>query len=757
MPDPDLTAAELAASEEATKRIAECARRRGSVLDLSGLGLTRLPGRIGQLAKLTELDLSHNLLAELPPELCQLPQLTKLDLSHNPLAVLAPELGQLVNLAVLDLSHLPLAALPPELGQLVNLTRLDLCHSQLRALPPEICQLAKLTRLYLTHTPLESLPPEMGSLASLTRCFLSHNRLTALPATLGQLANLTRLDLSQNRLESLPPELGQLAKLTVLDLSENRLTTLPPEVGGLARLTVLSLLANRLTALPDSLRELAGLESLLLHDNPELQLQPSVLGADPRLAETPSNTPPRAATAKSILEFYFARLTGKTRPLNEVKLLLLGRAGAGKTSIMQALRDLPFRDREDSTPGIALGDWLLDGGPDGPVAVHGWDFSGQPLTHVLHPVFFSGRSLYVLVLSGRDHREAEDADYWLRLIQRHGADGHGQLPPVIVALTQWNVPGARPELDRAALRACYPFIRCFVEMDCKAKKGVPVLKAALARELERMPWVREPFPEEWHAVHRALATAKPLLTNAEYRELCETLGVTDAGQQDYLAEALHQLGTALNFRHAFPLHEAAVWQPEWLTKHLYALLHRAEKLAGVLTAAEVALVLYSESDPAMHAHLLRFLVGCGLARPFEAKAGAGWLVPDFLPSAAPAALADFQDAKGAFHFRYTYPAPPEGVALQLALRRFDHIEELRDQKQLWQSGLVIHRKDARALVRELPLAQQVELTVLGPHQARIDLADLCRAELREIHAACPAPAPIEEARRKGQWAPTSDL
>ena len=757
MPDPDLTAAEQAACEEALKRIAECARRRGSALDLSGLGLTRLPARITQLAKLTELDLSHNLLATLPPELGQLPGLTKLDLSHNPLAALPPEIGQLTSLAVLDLSHLPLAALPAEIGQLTGLTRLDLCHSQLRSLPAEIGQLAKLTRLYLTHTPLESLPPEMGGLTGLTRCYLSHNRLTTLPAELGQLANLTRLDLSQNRLESLPPELGQLAKLTVLDLAQNRLETLPPELGGLERLTVLSLMANRLTVLPESLRELAGLESLLLHDNPELQLQPSVLGTDPRLTEQPPHAPPRAATAKSILEFYFARLTGKTRPLNEVKLLLVGRAGAGKTSILQALRDLPFREREDSTPGIALGDWVLEGCQDGPVTVHSWDFSGQDLTHVLHPIFFSGRSLYLLVLSGRDRREREDADYWLRLIATHGTDGHGQLPPVIVALTQWNVPGARPELDRGALRERYPFIRGFVEMDCKVKKGVSILKTALARELERMPWVREPFPEEWHAVHRALATAAPFLTDADYRELCEAQGVTDQGQQDYLAETLHQLGTALNFRHDPRLHEAATWQPEWLTKHLYALLHRAEKLVGVLTAAEVALVLYSEPDPAMRAHLLQFLVGCGLAHPFEAKSGEGWLVPRFLPPAAPAALADFQDAKGAFHFRYTYPAAPDGVALRLALRRFDHIEEVRDQKHLWQGGLVIHRKDARALIRELPQDRQLELTVLGPHQSRIDLADLCRAELREIHATTPGPAPIEEARRRGEWVPTPDV
>jgi Leucine-rich repeat (LRR) protein len=83
-----MTAAEHEACEEAMKRIGECVRRRGTVLDLSQLNLTRLPLKIVQLAKLTELDLSHNLLAELPAELCQLPGLARLDLSNNPLRVL---------------------------------------------------------------------------------------------------------------------------------------------------------------------------------------------------------------------------------------------------------------------------------------------------------------------------------------------------------------------------------------------------------------------------------------------------------------------------------------------------------------------------------------------------------------------------------------------------------------------------------------------------------------------------------------------
>ena len=376
---------------------------------------------------------------------------------------------------------------------------------------------------------------------------------------------------------------------------------------------------------------------------------PSVLGADPRKSQEA-----HPATPKSILDFYFARLTGRTQPLNEARLVLLGRSGAGKTSVVQALRDLPFHEREAGTTGVALCDWTLDGCQGPPVTVHVWDFSGQEITHVLHPFFFSSRSLYVVVLAGRDHREHEDAEYWLRMIEAHGADEQGQVPPVIVAMNQWNVPGRRPDVDRTALRERYPFIRGFVEMDCKAKKGVPALRAALAREVERMPWVREPFPEEWNAVRRALTDSgvpHAHLTLDAYRELCLEHGVTDEGQQDYLAEILHHLGVALNYQNDPRLHEAAVLHPEWLTKNLYALLPQAEKLAGELRLADVETILHAEKDEVSRAYLMYLMERLAIARALPDAPGGAWLVPRALPAATPAGIAEFRDAADAVRVR----------------------------------------------------------------------------------------------------------
>jgi len=98
-------------------------------------------------------------------------------------------------------------------------------------------------------------------------------------------------------------------------------------------------------------------------------------------------------------------------------LILVGRGGAGKTSLVRALRGESFRDDEGSTPGIALCDWVMDGCKKDPVTAHVWDFAGQVITHALHQFFFSIRCIYVVVLTGRENSERDDAEYWLRLIK----------------------------------------------------------------------------------------------------------------------------------------------------------------------------------------------------------------------------------------------------------------------------------------------------------------------------------------------------
>ena len=123
---------------EVLRRIEQAARNEVEKLDLSGIRLTGLPSKIGQLINLKVLFLYNNSLSSLPPEIGKLANLTILSLYNNSLSSLPPEIGQLDNLTLLHLDNNSLSSLPPEIGQLANLTLLHLDNNSLSSLPPEI-------------------------------------------------------------------------------------------------------------------------------------------------------------------------------------------------------------------------------------------------------------------------------------------------------------------------------------------------------------------------------------------------------------------------------------------------------------------------------------------------------------------------------------------------------------------------------------------------------------------------------------------
>ena len=406
----------------------------------------------------------------------------------------------------------------------------------------------------------------------------------------------------------------------------------------------------------------------------------------------------------------------------------------------------------ESTSGIALCDWQMRGYKGDSVTAHKWDFAGQVITHSLHQFFFSERSVYVLVLTGRENSEREDAEYWLRLIRAFSTDETGEGAPVIVALNKWDEPGCRPKLDREALRERFPFIRAFVETDCQTDRGIAKLDAALCREVRRLRWVRESFPEGWDAVRRALTVdpkKRAHLSFAEFRALCARHGVEDARQQDSLAAVLHRLGTALNYRNDPRLREATVLLPTWLTKNVYALVRRAEKRDGSLSRAEIDGVLKAEKEPAMRDYLVRLMERFEIAYPAKPEGGP-WLVPQALPDTQPKGMEVFRDAPDATRLRYTYEALPAGLVSRAIVRLHELIEGAPERPKQWANGAVLAREGARALLRGESL-NRVTVTVIGPEDARRQLAGLCQTELRAIHADIPGLDPTEETFAKGVW------
>ena len=367
--------------------------------------------------------MESNVIGDLITE-AQRNKVTALNLSFKSLTSLPPEISKLRNLTELDISRNQLTSLPPEISELKNLIELDISENQLTSLPPEISELKNLTKLNIYDNQLASLPPEISELKNLTELHISRNQLTSLPPEISELQNLTELQVSRNQLTSLPPEISKSKNLTTFDISRNQLTSLPPEI---------------------------------LELDLEIEWEDKWKFRAIYLPDNPFENPPVEIVKKSreAVLTYFKSLEGEKRPLNEVKVLLVGDGGAGKTSLVKRLIGEEFDGNEYQTQGINIKEWRFkdkdkDKDKDKEIKVNFWDFGGQEIMHATHQFFLSKRSLYILVL---DSRRDEKAEYWLKHIRSFGGDS-----PVLVVLNRFD-ENPSFELNRNFLQEKYPSIK----------------------------------------------------------------------------------------------------------------------------------------------------------------------------------------------------------------------------------------------------------------------------------------------------------
>ena len=208
-------------------------------------------------------------------------------------------------------------------------------------------------------------------------------------------------------MQKVPESIEQASYIQLLNLSGNNLTSLPERIGQLSNLVELNLSSNDLTDLPMSLLQLPYLTRIDLRGNANLGLQPELLSAH----LTRESGKKGGYSAKDLLSYYFSTRDG--RPLNEAKLILVGRGGAGKSSLVDRLLSGKFDSHKPATEGITISHWKISLANHEIVRFNIWDFGGQEIMHATHQFFLTERSLYFRCLA--DVRKCQsDAEYWLK-------------------------------------------------------------------------------------------------------------------------------------------------------------------------------------------------------------------------------------------------------------------------------------------------------------------------------------------------------
>lgn len=701
-----------------------------NTLDLSWTRLKQIPTLIEPLTHLTRLCLSGNLLTGLPESFGQLTGLQHLDLSRNQFTKSPKIIRQLTELLDLDLSNNRLLELSESVGRLVKLQRLDLFSNCLTALPETIRLLTQLLDLYLSNNKLTDLPENIGQLARLRRLEACFNRLTKLPSSFSQLIGLQILYISNNRLKELPDSIGQLINLRQLDFSHNQLKTIPESIGQMVQLKGLNLSSNQLTILPNTIENLTHLERLDLSNNQLTELPP-VLSKLPKLkwldvyGNKALDLPAEiisSGNSSEILEYYF-RIRSARRPLNEAKLILVGRGAVGKTSIVNRLVSNQFEPNEKKTDGINITEWKLHlKGQE--IRLNVWDFGGQEIMHATHQFFLTQRSLYLVVLNGREGGEDADVEYWLKLIESFGGES-----PVIVVL---NKIKEHPfDVNRRALQQKYPSVRSLIKTDCEDGTGLKDLHEAIEREINNLDHLRDAFPASWFDIKDQLAGMKKnYLTYEEYRHFCREHGEPDQLAQETLANYLHNLGIVLNYKEDPRLHDTHVLNPHWVTSGIYKILNstRLEEQRGEIHLQQLPEILAAEDYPA---GMRRFIFD--LMKKFELcfsfpDDDTHYLIPELLDKQEPEEVTEFKP-KECLNFQYHYLILPDGLLARFIVRT----HRLSEGLPRWRTGVILEFEGNRALIKADLQDRKIFISVNGRHSSRRRLLAIIRADFEHIH------------------------
>jgi len=550
--------------EEARRRCVHVARDSGANLDLSGLGLSRLPPEILQCSKVQSLVLRNNALLVFPQQLCNFGALTNLELAGNPLDWLPPAIVGLRRLTRLDIGDTRIPVLPASLTRLHGLRDLiiggrDLADigilrdlGGLRSLAicglyagcylPPLQRHPELESLQISAAGLKEVPTWVYALPKLRALVLDNNGLESIPANISKVATLEFLDISDNDLQDLPLALGTLPQLVKLELAGNGLGLFPPEIVSQGGTAVLAYLRDQY----------------------------------------------RSGTRQWVS-----------------KLLVVGEGGVGKTSLLRRLRGEEHDPRESTTHGIAIR-YLEMPHPTEPsvtMELKSWDFGGQQIYHATHQFFLTNRSLFLLVWNARLGHEQGRLYYWLDTIRARAPES-----PVLLVAT--HVDERSADLPLADIRARYPQILEHYIVSNKTNNGIGELREAIRSHAAKLPLMGERWPSTWLDAANAIRAMVKKQTHVTPQKLWAAMRENGINEDRHpiLAAWLHELGDILFFQDNPELEKIVLLDPHWATEAISRVLECSEVIEerGIFTRKAMN-KLWSDIDLNLRDYLLRLM------------------------------------------------------------------------------------------------------------------------------------------------------
>ncbi len=398
-------------------------------LNAQQTNISTLPAEIAFCQELEELLMWGNVIESLPETLKELPNLKKLAINYRSFATMVV-MENLLKKGQIQSEHIP-----PVLFEMSCLHVLDLEGTKINSLP-DVC-IAKLTEFYINKNYFMKIPQMIFGIDTLVVLDISDNMITTIPDEIEKLTGLITFRANNNNFETIPTTIGSLQNLVELAMGGNALRMIPNQVGQLKNLKTLILDRNEIQSIPDSLIQLTQLETLDLTGN-QIKALPIKLYKMTGLKaahsyqkfhkyglwlhKNPLITPPQEVwqteNPEQIYRYLKKLQIKQTENLQRQKLILLGEAQCGKTSLTQTM----VTGKSNMTSGIQESTRVIDytiWTTENDVEFMLMDMGGHDVYQMLHPMFMDKKALFLIVYDHRLYRPENHQDHigkWIELV-----------------------------------------------------------------------------------------------------------------------------------------------------------------------------------------------------------------------------------------------------------------------------------------------------------------------------------------------------
>lgn len=575
------------------------------------------------------------------------------------------------------------------------------------------CKAQKAISLDLSNRYLFKVPSSICELVHLEILDLSSNELTHLPKEIVNLKNLEIINLQGNKFKSFPPGLKRLKKLRKIYFADNSISDLPEGLDVLDNLEVMDFMKNNIKTIPYELIKLNKLKIGNFHSNPIENVPKEIVLRD-------------IDGIKNYLSSIYS--SEEKDYLYEAKLILVGRGGRGKTSIVKRLIDpnSELGDNIKTTEGIEISEWYLNSkhSKKGKFRFNIWDFGGQEKYDSTHQFFLTKRSLYFFVTESRNEDNYLDFDFWLNMIKLRG-----DTSPVIIVqnkidIRDKNIP-TKKYLDR------FENIVSFIKLSCA--KGyeytISNLLTSVHEAVRKLPQLGDELPKSWVDIRRKIEEL--LSQNVDYIDIEEYIGICKAHslsseQSLFLSQYFHDLGIIIHHQNDIVLKNTVFINPDWTVDGVYKILDskEVENTSGKFTQTDLIQIWNESRYSEKIVELLQLMKNYELC--FELDNKGNFIVPELLPADPPETLPKMPIEKSIW-IEYRYDFFPSGIITRFIVRT----SNLSKEKNIWRYGVHLFTEDSQAQIIEDDINRTIKVLVSG--KGKRELLAIIRNELRGIH------------------------